>query len=336
MSFNSQNTRRPNVRAAFAALLIPLFAVAGCGTDEDTFVKKDSTSSTTQSVAKSATTPETTSTAAQAGVTPAPQPLQEVTYEVAEQAFLDQRYDQAVDLFTRYTERKPDNVFGHYMLGLSAWKDGRLDIAETSFQKALALDPVHLKSCINLSRVLIEAHRPTEALSVLDRALAIDSTSSAAHRLKGNALDDLGRTDEAVQQYEAAIQLDPTDAWSMNNLAFIRIQEGRYDDALRALARATELRKDVPVFYNNLGMALEHSGHYAAAAEAYGFAVSLDGSSSRAVHNRDRALAVRDDPSIPAVDLGVLAREFEGSILEGDVAATSPVPADSVVSVQPR
>jgi len=155
-----------------------------------------------------------------------------------------------------------------------------------------------------------------------------------AYRLKGNALNDLERTDEAVVAYQSAIQLDPEDAWAMNNLAFIRIQQGRYDEALPALARATELRKDVPVFYNNLGMALEHGGHYAAAAEAYGFAVSLDGSNTRAVQNHDRALSVRDDPSIPAVDLTQLARECESRVLEGALATT--IPADSVVANQPR
>jgi len=65
-----------------------------------------------------------------------------------------------------------------------------------------------------------------------------------------------------------------------------------------------------------------------------GFAVSLDGSNTRAVQNHDRALSVRDDPSIPAVDLTQLAREFESRVLEGALATT--IPADSVVANQPR
>jgi hypothetical protein len=35
------------------------------------------------------------------------------------------RYDDAVDLFTRYSEKKPNNSWGPLHLGLSAWKDGR-------------------------------------------------------------------------------------------------------------------------------------------------------------------------------------------------------------------
>ena len=329
MSFNSQKNR-----VAFAALATSLFVFAGCGTDEDTITKKETPSTTT--VAQKETPAPAPVTNTDETITPAKQPVGEVTYEIAERAFLDGHYSDAVDLFTRYTEKKPDNSFGHYMLGLSAWKDGRLDIAEGEFQKSLTLDPNHQKSCLNLARVLLEGHRPTEALTVLDRAIEIDSTSSSAYRLKGNALTDLGRGDDAVVAYQYAIQLDPADAWSMNNLAFIRIQQGRYDEALPALARATELRKDVPVFYNNLGMALEHGGHYGQAADAYAFAVSLDDTNTKAVQNHDRAITVRDDASVAAVDLTALAREFESEILEGKLAVATPARADSVVSVQPR
>lgn len=329
MSFNSHITRRLFSCAVVAALL------SGCGTDEDTIVKKEKPAP--EKVAQADATPPTQAQS----VTPESAARvtlpQEVTYAIAERAFLDGRYDEAVDLFTRYTEKKPNNPFGHYMLGLSAWKDGRLDLAETEFNQSLTLDPTHLKSCLNLSRVLLEDHRPSEALTVLDKALAIDSTSSAAYRLRGNALGDLERSDDAVVAYQSAIRLDPEDAWSMNNLAFIQIREGRFDEALPALARATELRKDVPVFYNNLGMALEHDGHYAAAAEAYGFAVSLDGSNTKAVQNHTRAISVRDDPAIPGVDLTALARDFETTIETWTVATTpSSASADSVVSVQPR
>jgi Flp pilus assembly protein TadD len=330
MSFNSHIARQLFSCAVVAAL------ISGCGTDEDKTIVKKETPSTAVAQNETTPAPNPVETTEKAASTAKPAVVGEVTYEIAERAFLDGRYDEAVDLFTRYTERKPDNSFGHYMLGLSAWKDGRIDVAEGEFQKSLTLDPNHQKSCLNLARVLLQGHRPTEALTVLERALEIDSTSSAAFRLKGNALGDLGRSDEAVAAYQSAIQLDPEDAWSMNNLAFIEIQQGHYDEALPALARATELRKDVPLFYNNLGMALEHGSHYAAAAEAYGFAVSLDGSNTKAVQNHDRAITVRDDPSIPAVDLTALAREFESSILEGKLAVTTPAKADSVVSVQPR
>jgi len=321
MSFNRKNS--------VALCAIPLLLIAGCGTDDDTFVQKTTP-------AKEVAQTETTPSPAPVETTPAVQPVQEVTYEIAEQAFLDARYEQAVDLFTRYTGKEPANPWGYYMLGLSAWKDGRLDVAEGAFQQSLTLDPNHLKSCINLARVLLDNQRASEALPVLDRALAIDSTSSAAFRLKGRAYHDLNQPDDAIAAYRQAITLDPTDAWSMNNLAFIWIQAGHFEDALPALARAVELRKDVAVFYNNLGMALEHTGHYTEATDAYGFAVDLDAYNEKAALNHSRVASVREDESVLPVDLTALARSFETTIESWKVATTTQATADSVVSVQPQ
>ena len=323
MSFNRKN--------AFALFAVPLLVVAGCGTDDDTFVKQTTTPSTEVVATAPAPTPAPPET-----VAPPVAAVQEVTYEIAENAFLNARYGEAVDLFTRYTERKQDNPWGYYMLGLSAWKDGRLDVAETAFQQSLTLDPNHLKSCVNLARVLMDNHRASEALTVLDRALEIDATSSAAHRLKGRAYHDLNRIDDAVAAYRAAIALDPADAWSMNNLAFVWIQQERFEEALSALARAVELRKDVPLFYNNLGMALEHTGHFSAAADAYAFAVDLDTSNTRALLNHDRVAGVREDASLPPVDLAVLAREFESTIDTWKVATQFETKPDSLLTARPE
>jgi len=200
------------------------------------------------------------------------------------------------------------------MLGLSAWKAGSLDTAEVELERALALDPTHLKSHLNLTRVLLDAGRPGDAYTTIETALAIDDTRGDAYRLKGRVCRDLGRTDEAVAAYQRAIQLDPEDAWSMNNLAFIAIEEGRFEDALRPLARAIELRGDVAVFHNNLGMALERMGHLQDAEEAYSNALAADPSNEKAASNGVRIAAVLKDPDAAGVDLASLAREFESEI----------------------
>ena len=323
MSFNRKHNRQLITAALIAAPLL----VAGCGTDDDTFVQKSSPATTAQK-----TTPVAEPAPAE---TPTPQPVVEATYENAEQAFLDARYPEATDLFTRYTDRTPNNPWGYYMLGLSAWKDGRLDVAEGAFQHSLELDPNHIKSCINLARVLLDSGRDAEALTILDRALAIDATSSAVYRLKGRAYHDMNQIDDAIAAYQRAIALDPTDAWSINNLAYVWIEQGRFEEALPALARAVELRKDVPVFYNNLGMALEHGGHFVDAAEAYAFAVSLDGTNAKAVTNHDRVAGVREDEYTLPVDLTALARTFEATI-ETWTVATSIAPTDSLLSAEPQ
>src|SRR5690349_1872953 len=47
-----------------------------------------------------------------------------VTFEMADSAYRERRYDDATVLFRTYTGGRPGNAWGFYMLGLSAWKSG--------------------------------------------------------------------------------------------------------------------------------------------------------------------------------------------------------------------
>src|SRR5262245_12017767 len=47
-----------------------------------------------------------------------------VTFTDGEAAFQSKKYADATSIFERYVAQKPKNVWGHYMLGLSAWKNG--------------------------------------------------------------------------------------------------------------------------------------------------------------------------------------------------------------------
>jgi Flp pilus assembly protein TadD len=262
------------------------------------------------------TTGPAETTAADTPVTP--EPPRVVSYEEAEAAYLDGRYKEAVELFTVYTERKTENPWGFYMLGLSAWKAGDIDSAEPAFERAIELDPSHVKSYINLGRALLDAGRPTYALVRFHEAIALDPQSGAAHRLEGVVLHDIGKRDEAIAAYRTAIEIDNDDAWAMNNLALVLIEEGRYDEALRALARATTICDDEAVFYNNLGMALELNGRFVQATDAYDRAVTLDGGYTRAIENYNRVATVLEDPTLAPVDLAAVAADFAAEVAAWD------------------
>jgi len=298
-----------------------LFVRSKNGRIQPTEVKKPVLPDT--EVAKAAAEPE-------AAIVQKPEPPREVTFEEAEAAYNERRYDDAVDLFTRYTGRKSENPWGHYMLGLSAWKAGDYEIAENAFQKSLDLDPKHAKSWINLGRVLLDTERPGEAFAAIDEALALDPQSNAAYRLRGRAYDQMGQPQRAVDMYRKAIQIDDQDAWAMNNMALIFIEQGLFYDALPPLARAIEIRSDVPAFHNNMGMALEHTGHYRAAEEAYAAAVALNDSYGKAVDNLARVEEVVEEPGYEPVDFAALAQNFADEIVRWEIAETSP--ADSIVA----
>jgi len=216
-----------------------------------------------------------------------------------EAAYRARKYADATAIFESYTERRPANAWGHYMLGLSAWKNGDLSKSEQAFEKALGIDPRHVKSLVNLSRVFIDQKRHDEAVDRLMRASEIEPESPEVFRLLGRTYHVQRMTDDAVAAYRRAIELDEFDAWSMNNLGLLLLETKRADEALPLLAAAVKLRKDVPEFHNNLGMALEHTGRYRAAASAYGDALTADAGYEKAKQNLARVERVESGPDEP-------------------------------------
>jgi predicted Zn-dependent protease len=320
----------------FAALLVPL--AAACSRTD-----RPSTASSGESTATGATTTASTgATAADAGSsTPSGKPGTYVagtvapTYADAERAFHRGRYEEAASMFEAYSESDPDNAWGHYMLGLSAWKTGDHTRALEAFDAALRLDPTHRKSLLNSARVLIETGRPQDALDRVERALAIEPLSSEGLRLAGRAHYELGQVDQAIDAYQRALAIDDRDVWAMNNLGFIYIQQGRTDSALPPLARAVELRRNVPVFQNNLATALERAGHFVSAREAYQAALAADSTYTKAAVGLERVTANGAVSDSSSVDVAALSQEFQAQVEQWrtrTVTADSTQPVDTVPS----
>ncbi len=320
--------------AVAATLLVALWVSYGCGTEEPE-VTQDRFQ---RAVPVASATPRATQAAmvSDESVAEVEPRHTDVTYEEADGAFRDKRYGEATDLFLIYATENPNNIWGHYMLGLSAWKTGVLPQAETSFNHALEIDSSHVKTLINLSRVLLDDGRPADALEHVQRVIEIAPESVDGLRLLGRANDDLGNPDEAIEAYVRAITLDPEDAWSMNNLGLVLIRHERFEEALRPLARAVEIRDDVSVFFNNLGIALERTDHGRGSADAYQRAVELDPVYEKAQQNLARAQNRNNDSPAQVVDLTVLAEEFRREV-EGwqkpTVVTGEPVSVDSLPGV---
>ena len=290
-------------RQVTAALLIAAFGAAACSSSDDNNQPHARNPQPAQE--KPVTTPPT------AQLPPIVQPADsegfigtvppKVTGSFAdgEAAYRARKYADAVAIFEGYTERRPNNAWGHYMLALSAWKHGDLTKSELAFEKALSIDPHHVKSLVNLSRVFIDLKRYDEAADRLTRASEIEPESSDIFRLLGRTHAALHKTDEAVDAYRRAIELDERDVWSMNNLGLVLLESKRADEALPLLAGAVELRKDVPEFHNNLGMALEHTGRFTAAATAYTDALTADPNYEKAKQNLARVEGVKRGPEAP-------------------------------------
>jgi len=269
-----------------AALFAGAVVTTGCSNDSKATTAKSDKPAATPQAAATSYVPD----ASVAPVSP-PKPL---TFKDGEAAYHAGNYAEATAAFTRLTEEKPKNAWGHFMLGLSASKTGDTKTAMKAFDEALRLDPKHVKSLINSARLLIDQKQPDEALPRLDHAAMLQPESNEVQRLFARAYVAQGKVDEAISAYEQAIALNDKDAWSHNNLGLLLFEQGRASEAVSLLTRAVELRKDVAVFSNNLGMALEHTGKFQDAAASYRVALDAEPSNAKAKRNLARVEQVKD------------------------------------------
>jgi tetratricopeptide (TPR) repeat protein len=285
---------RPNGKAAL--LLVVALAAVGCSKRD----KPQAKAATPDSApVKPITEPGVPATLKQIDdeeglpVDTKPKAAGPVSYADGEAAYKARKYTDATTIFEQYTTQKPNNAWGYYMFGMSAWKAGDLPKAEMGFKAALGVDPEHLKSLANLSRVLIEQKRFDDALNTLMRAGDIEPTSNEVQRLIGRAYHALGKTDDAIEAYRHAIELNEKDVWSLNNLGLVFLEQKRAEEAMPLLLKAVDLRKDVAAFHNNLGMAFEHTRRFKDAAGAYNDALSADPGYEKAKQNLARVEAVK-------------------------------------------
>jgi tetratricopeptide (TPR) repeat protein len=286
-------------RYGVSVLVLAALAV-GCSKHEETSRAQPKSLKSEPSTPPTTSTEPTTPKSVDTGQAAVPQPAHDpASFADGEAVYRAKKYAEATSIFEAYVERHPKNAMGHYMVGLSAWKSGDFAKSEKAFEDALKIEPQHVKSLINLSRVLLDQKRFDEAISRLTIAIEINPESAEVCRLLGRGYSGKGSVDQAVEAYNEAISLNDQDVWSMNNLALLFLETQRAEDALPLLVKATALRNDVPEFHNNLGMALEHTGRFKAAATAYSDALSADSSYHKAKQNLARVEAMKTGPEAP-------------------------------------
>jgi Tfp pilus assembly protein PilF len=210
-------------------------------------------------------------------------------------------------------DQHPNNPWGHYLLGLSSWKAGDLERAESALVRANEIDPKHVKTLLNLTRVHLDQGRPKDALARVNAALVLDSSSGEGYRLLGRVRSALNEPNEAIAAYRLALSHDPKDVWSMNNVGLILIQQGSFEER-GPLALAVQLDSSVATFQNNLGIALEHTGRFTLATQAFKSAIAVDESYMKAKLSLARVEGRKEDPTVTLVELTALAESFDREI----------------------
>ncbi len=150
----------------------------------------------------------------------------------------------ATSFYRRATELQPDNADAALAYARGLTSDGHTTEAMTALRTALARtnDDSAVRIAAALGKLLVLAHRPSEAVAAFRQALTIRPATPGLLVGLGVALDASRDFQAAQTAYRQAIALEPESIAARNNLALSTALQG---DTMQALASLRSLRNHV-------------------------------------------------------------------------------------------
>jgi Flp pilus assembly protein TadD len=154
----------------------------------------------------------------------------------------DKRYEEAVEVLAKLHRQRPQDREISFRFGSALEQAGAVDSCLAVFDHMLAEDP-NDALCLNYTGYLCidRGIRLEEALSRVQRAVAIDPENGAYLDSYGWGLYRLRRPEEAVEQLRRAAELSPKEPIIHRHLGEVLSSLGKSDEARKALRKAREL-----------------------------------------------------------------------------------------------
>jgi tetratricopeptide (TPR) repeat protein len=83
----------------------------------------------------------------------------------------DGRFEEAVELVSTGLRQDPENTVGHLLAGSLHAVFREMDLARSSFERVLALDPTHPRALLGMARIALEEGDRNASAAFLERAL---------------------------------------------------------------------------------------------------------------------------------------------------------------------
>lgn len=149
------------------------------------------------------------------------------------------RLKEAEQAYRKAIALRP-NSMGHSNLGILYMEQGCIEKAEAAFKRAIRMDPKNRLAYTNLTNLLWDLNRSSEAVSLMTKAIRrIPGDTALLSDYAGLliSLNDLSQVEELCRQ---ALALDPACVNAYLQLAKLGIEQFSVDDLLRLTALADD------------------------------------------------------------------------------------------------
>ncbi len=169
-------------------------------------------------------------------------------------------------------------------------QQGRIAEAERGYTDILVQFPNHPGALQYLGVIASQKGDYARALELIDRSLASNPRTAAAHYNRANILRDMNRPEDAVRGYDDALTLDPNHVSALINRAAVLRRLERHADALMSYDRAIAVAPNEVNAHHGRGIALGEAGRHVEAVAALDRALALAPGKAEFLISRGHAL----------------------------------------------
>ncbi len=159
----------------------------------------------------------------------------------------------------------PNSSIAYYNLGWLYEEEGRLDVSQEHYRRAVQNNPANPDAQYNLARLLARLGLEAEAIARYRQVINIRPYDVDARNNLGLLLARRGKAGEALEEFRKAVQIDPNYAKAFFNMGKVLAAQGDLEEAVINYRQALKLNRSELEIYLGLADALGRQGKLAEA-----------------------------------------------------------------------
>ena len=169
--------------------------------------------------------------------------------------------DKAIEQFREILRIDPKDSQSALWLARLYRFENEHDKAEQTLREVLRWDPANEGGLEQLSQLLMDEGRASDAIELLNKAAA-ESTSSTLYDLLGDAYAQTHEYAKSEEAYKKAVEGDPDEASHRKGLAQALLTEEKFPQALEEYKRLVDLEPENPDNYLRLSQIYRHLNQF--------------------------------------------------------------------------
>jgi predicted O-linked N-acetylglucosamine transferase (SPINDLY family) len=187
-------------------------------------------------------------------------PAKQGSFAIARFLLEANRVDEATEVVQRSLTKWPHDTVLLNLKGVLLKRKGLLGEAIQAFQQACNADPRQAAALFNLGNSYLAIGDPTKAAVIFVKVIAREPKNSEAHRLYGQALQQLGNVEKAETSFRAALSVSSQNISAALRLASLLDGLGRYSEGIGILDEAIAKNGETTELVRAKAILLRHWG----------------------------------------------------------------------------